>query len=83
MLSIISMLSVLYTTLSFIYSTFIHISFSHFFDFSYMSLAAFLNHDTKAPYFSSSSSFQHQEMQMIHPWQGSRWRSQDDTQQLQ
>jgi hypothetical protein len=46
------------STLSFLYTT---LDFNHSFDFSYLSLAAFLNHDKKTPHFSSSSSFQHQE----------------------
>jgi len=51
---------------------------------SYLSLAAFWNHDTKAPHFCSSSSpFQHKEMQMIYPGEGSWWQSQHNTQQLQ
>jgi len=83
MLLIISTLSFLSTTLQFIYSTFIHISFSHSFDFSYLSLTTSLNHDKKAPHFSSSSSFQHQEKQTIYPWRGSRWQSQQDTRQSQ
>jgi len=65
------------------YSTFIHISFSHSFNFSYLLLAVFLYHDMKAPHFSSFSSFQHQEKQMIYPQRGSRWRSQHDTRQFQ
>jgi len=82
MLLIISTLSFLYTTLYFIYSTSIHISFSNSFNFWYLSLAAFLNHDKKAPHFSSSSSFQHQEKQTIYPPRGSQWRSQHDSRQL-
>jgi hypothetical protein len=83
MLLIISTLSFLYTTLEFIYSTFIHISFIHSFNFSYLSLAAILNHDKMAPHFSSAYAFQHQEKQTIYPRRGSRCRSQHDTRQLQ
>jgi len=83
MLLIISTLSLLYRMLLFICSTFIHISFSHSFNFSYLSLAAFLNHDKKAPPFSSSSFFQHQEKRTIYPRWGPRWRSQHDTRQWQ
>ena len=79
MLLLISMLSLLYTTLWFIYPTFIHISFSHSFNFSYLSLAAFLNHNKKAVHFSSFASFLHQEKQMIYPRWGSRGRCQHDT----
>jgi len=51
---------------------------------SYISPAAFLNHDTKAPhFFCSSSSVQHQEKQMIYPRRGSWWSSQHVTQHLQ
>jgi len=83
MLLIISMLFFLYTTLQFIHSTLIHISFGRSFNFSYLSLAAFVNHVKKAPHFSSSSFFQHQDRQTMYPRWGSRWWSQHDTQQLQ
>jgi hypothetical protein len=79
MLLLVSTLSFLYTTLKFVFNTFIHISLSHSFYLSYLSLAAFLNHDKKAPHFSSSSSFEHQEKQTIYPQGGSRSRSQHDT----
>jgi len=83
MLVIIWTLSFFYTMLDFMYSTFIHISFSHSFNFSYLSLDVFLNHNKKALHFSSSSSFRLHEKQMIYPRQESQSRFQHDTRQLQ
>ena len=82
MLLIISMLSLLYTRLQFIYSTLIHISFTHFFNFLYLSHTVFLNHYKEEPHFSSSSAFQHQENQVMYQRRGSRWRSHHETTQL-
>jgi len=82
-LLIISTLSFLYIMLQFNYATFIHISFSHSFKLSYLSLFAFLNHDKKAPHSSFSCSFQHQKKQTIYPRWGSWLQSQYHTRQLQ
>jgi len=57
MLLIILMVSFLYTTLQFIYDTFIYIFFCHSSHFFELSLTVFLDHDMMAPHFFTSSSF--------------------------
>jgi len=80
MYSIISTFPFLYTTLQFIYYTFMHNCFSHSFNSFIDITCQLIYYDMKVPHFSSCSDFcQLQEKQRIYLERPCRWRSQHDS----